>query len=249
MRVKPMTKPLLGLLLAATLIGAAACGGDGDEQASEGGSSSQSAPADGAADLEGVPDVVAEVNDEEISKDEFAETYELQLQQASAQAQQTGQPVDQEQLKQQVAETMVGTELLRQEAERRGFEATDADVDKALTDLARQNGMKSPAQFLAAMKQQGLAEDDVRDELTTQVGIEQLLTKEGGDAEPTEAELRALYDRAKKQQQASGQQGQLPPFAKVRAQLVEQAQSDKQNAVAERLVTSLRKAGDVTINL
>ncbi len=245
-------KTVSGLLVAGVLFGAGACGGDdsGDSGGAKSGSASASSSPEAAkADLSGVPDVVASVNGEKISKGEFGQMYESQFQQASTQAQQSGSPVDQDQLKKQVAETMVGTLLLTQEAERRGFTTSADEVETALADLAKQNGLKSADQFLAALKKQGMDADEVRTEVGEQKEIEQLLAKEGGDAKPTDAELHKIYDQAKKQQQASGQKGGLPAFDKVRSQLVEQAKSEKQNEVAQKLVTSLRSKGKVTINL
>jgi murein L,D-transpeptidase YcbB/YkuD len=256
MRANLIKKTVTGFFLAATLAGVAGCGGTGDNAAGGGsGSAPASAPASAPstggsqADLGNVPEVVATVNEEKISKDEFSRAYQSQFQQASMQAQQTGQPVDQDQLKTQVAESMVGTVLLSQEAERRGFDASATKVDKTLTDLAKQNGMKSDEQFLQALKKQGMSAEDVRSQVADQVKIDQLMAKEAGNTKPTQAELKKLYQQAKSQQQASGQQGEMPPFKEVRSQLVEQAKTEKENKVGQELVTSLRKQGEVKINL
>ena len=84
--------------------------------------------------------------------------------------------------------------------------------------------------------------------------VEQLVADEAGPSEPTEEELRTIYAQAKKaaQQQAQaagGQAQQVPPFAEVRDQLVEQAQTEQVGAVAMDLVEELRKDADITINL
>ena len=126
----------LGLTLAALLRAFSACGGSGDggdagEQASDKSSASQEQ--DGASatepDLEGIPDVVAEVNGEELGKAEFVDTYTAQFQQMAMQAQSSGQPVDQDQLKKQVVDNMINGELLVQEAEERGYSASQQRTD------------------------------------------------------------------------------------------------------------------------
>jgi hypothetical protein len=156
---------LLGLLVALVLVGASGCGGgEADSEASASGSSAaqekQTDAATPEVDLDGVPEVVAEVNGEEIGKNEFAEAYEIQLRQVQSQG--SGQQVDQEQLKGQVLDGMVSTELLVQEARGRGFSAADREVGQTLKELAEQNGLESSDAFLAALQKQGMDSDMVR---------------------------------------------------------------------------------------
>ena len=115
MRTPHRIRAVLGLVTAAALLSLSACGGGGGESdakedasssasasPSESGSESASEGADAGAqpDLEGIPDVVAEVNGEEVTKDEFVPIYEAQLEQAAAQSQTTGEAPDEEALKQ-----------------------------------------------------------------------------------------------------------------------------------------------------
>ena len=82
--------------------------------------------------------------------------------------------------------------------------------------------------------------------------VEGLVADEAGEVEPTEKELRALYAQAKKQQAQAGQQaGQqpIPPYAKVKEQLEQQAVAQEQGKIAQELVDDLRKDADITINL
>jgi hypothetical protein len=251
---------LLGFFLALLLIGASACGGaDGDGGDASGEAATQQEqqeekqadPSNPEADLEGIPEVVAEVNGEEIPKEEFVQAYEAQFQQASMQAQTSGQPVDQDQLKEQVAQSMVSTELLVQEAEKRDITVSDKEVDQTLEQLAQQNGMESVDAFVQALEQQGMDREEVDDQIRTQVRIERLIEAEAGDINPSNEEVRAMYDQLKAQQEQSGEQGgqKMPPFAEVRPQLEDQLKSQKQSEVAQRLVGDLRKDADVVVNL
>lgn len=248
-------KWLLGVILAVVLVGVSACGGGngGDEGEASDESAASQEQAEGAtdADVEDVPEVVAEVNGEEIDRDEFLQAYELQLQQASAQAQASGQEVDQAQLKEQVAQSLVSTELLVQEADQRDITVSEKDVEQTLQELAAQNGLESVDAFVDALGQEGMDRDDVDYQVRTQMKIEQLVSEEAGNIEVTKQEARALYDQLVAQQEQSGQQGgqQMPPFPQVRPDLEEQVKSQKESQVAQRLLGDLREAADIVVNL
>ena len=252
------TRTVLGVVAAGAMLTLSACGGgdsdsaDAGKEASASDSPSASADASQGAgpDLEGIPDVVAEVNGEEVTKDEFVPVYESQFQQAAMQSQMSGQAPDEEALRKQTVDNLVDTELLTQEAESRGIEVSDEDVDAELTALAKQNQMGSAEELLEAVAKNGLTEEQARSQVETQVLVEQLVADEDGDAEPTDKELRALYAQAKQQQAQSGQKAQkIPPFAQVRSQLAEQARAEQVGKVAQALVDDLRKDADITINL
>lgn len=203
-------------------------------------------------DLDGIPDVVAEVNGEEINKDEFVALYKAQFQQAAMQSQTSGEEPDEKALKKQAVDNLVDTELLMQEAQSRGISASDEDVDAEFASLAEQYDMASADELVAALEEQGTTEDQARDRVETQVVVEQLVTDEQGSFEPTEKEVRELYAQAKKQQEQMGEQaGQqtIPSFADVREQLVEQATSQRSSEGAQALVKKLRKDADITISL
>jgi peptidyl-prolyl cis-trans isomerase SurA len=262
---KLRNRSVLGLLTAAAVLSLSASGGGGDGDSggdsadassatsdSPGDDSSDSSGSSGAdgPDLDGIPDVVAEVNGEEVTKEDFVPFYEASFQQAAMQAQASGEDPDEEALKEQAVDDLVDTELLAQEAESRGIEISDQDVDDELAALAEQNGMKSAEELLKAVEAQGLTEDQARSQIETQVLIEQLVADETGPIEPTDKELRALYEQARKQQEQSGQSGQeFPAFEKVRSQLVEQAKAQESGKVAETLVTDLREDAEITIHL
>ncbi|RBP65029.1 peptidyl-prolyl cis-trans isomerase SurA [Brevibacterium sanguinis] len=257
-----------GLALAASMVAVAACGASAQK---DGGSAEETSPAasseqgqsdaqggkdqpgaQGQPDVSGIPDVVAVVNGTKITKDEFVPLFQTQFQQMSMQAQQSGQPVDEKQLKTQTAENMVSTELLSQEAEKRGISISDKEVDKGLKEAAESSQM-SEKDFLAAMKQQGLDEAAVDSQLKTQLGIEALIADEYGEFKVSDEEVGAAYQQAKTQQEQmgaqSGQGGQMPPLEDVRPQLEEQVKSQKSTEATQEYAGKLRKEADVTINV
>lgn len=251
------TRTALGALTAAALLTLSACGGGSDSGSDAGDdtSASSSPPADAEAgadgpSLDGIPDVVAEVNGEEVTRDEFVPVYEASYQAAASQAQMTGEEPDEDALRKQALDDLVDTELLAQEADSRGIEVSDEDIDAELTDLAEQNGMKSADELLEAVAGQGLDEEQARDQVETQVMVEQLVVDENGPIEPTDKELRTIYDEAKAQQAQSGQEGQkFPPFAEVRDQIVDQAVAQETGEVAQGLLEDLKADADISLKL
>src|SRR5690606_20547074 len=94
------------------------------------------------------------------------------------------------------AESMVGTELLVQEADSRDYDVSQDEIDSTLDEIIASSGTGSRQEFLDRLQQeQDMSEDEVMSEVETQVEIERLVAEEGGDTEPTEQELRQLYDQ------------------------------------------------------
>lgn len=252
-------KVLLTIVLGGSMAAMAACGGEAEEKTSE-----EAAPQEETAaaeeeaageqpempepDLEGVPDVVAEVNGEEIGKEEFESAYTGQFQQMAMQAQMSGEEVDQAQLKEQVAESLVAQELLIQETEKQKLTASEEQTTAALEELSQQNGLESSEEFLAALKEQGISEEEVMKQVEAQVKIEQLIAAETGEVKPTDEELKTFYEQALAQQEQAGGE-ELPAFEEVKPQLEEQVKMQKEGEATQTIVAQLREEADVTINL
>jgi peptidyl-prolyl cis-trans isomerase SurA len=229
-------------------------GSEAQEEAAEEGGQAPEAGTEQAEmpepDLEGIPDVVAEVNGEEISGEEFETTYVGQFQQAMMQAQMSGQEVDQDQLKAQTAEALIGQKLVIQEAENQGFEASEEDVEETLDEIVEQNGLNSQDDFFAALEEQGIAEDEVRTDLETQVKIDALIASESGDMEPSEEELQELYDSYTAQmEQMQGEEAEIPSFEEMESQLTQQLIAENETEVYQTLVEQLQADADITNNL
>lgn len=246
MTVRNRTTALIAAAVMSTLT-LSACGSSGDTPSSQ--ESSAASPDQAKPDLAGLPDVVAVVDGADITKADFVTAYESQFQQLAAQAKSSGQPLDQDQLKQQTAESMVNTQLLLAEAEDRGFTASKDDIDATLAELAEQSGLSSPKELLASLAKQGVDQAEAERQLEGQVKLDQLLAEEGGDADPTEKELRKLYDQGVAQQEGSDDSAELPSFDELRPQLEDQLRSQTENTAAQVLVEDLRKGADIKINL
>ncbi len=249
-------------LLAAAFLGSivvlSGCSGANGE-ATDAASSSAPAASESAApdvtaqpepDLEGIPEVVAVVNGTEIGLEDFTTAYESQFPQAVAQAQTSGQEVDQDQLKMTVADNLVSTELLRQEADRRGIEATDEAKAAAIEGILASSQLGSEEELRAAFAEQGLDAAEFDSQLADQVKLEALLAEEAGDTKPTDQEVQEAYDAAIAQQEAAGDTTTpIPPLEEVRAQIEQQLAGGKTSEAAQSLIGQLREGADITVNL
>ena len=246
---------MASIVLIASLSFVTACSASAEPEASP--SARESAPASPGAeasapkpDLSGVPDLVATVNGEKISKADFTRIYEGQFQQVALQAQMSGQELDQTQLKKQTAEGLVNTELLIQQAAKEKIFATRKDQEQALADVAKSNKMSS-TEFLKSMEAQGLDEKSVRAQLRTQLEVERLIANEVGDFKPTEAELKAAYDVLLAQQKAKGSPAntEVPKFDQIKSELAQQLKLQKEAAAVKTYAEKLRKGADIKMNM
>lgn len=249
---------------AGAILSVTACGGQPTAPTDAGADQSSSAaqeqgPDAGAGqadpsqpDTEGIPEVVAEVNGTAIEKDEFVSLYENQFQQLAAQAQASGQRIDQDQLKQQTLDSLVDAELLTQEASDRDFRASEDEIEQALAEMAAASQLDRD-EFLAAMEERGMEEADVLSQVETQLAVDQLVAAEFGDFEVTEEDLETAYEQVKAQQEQmgpqSGQTGGVPALEEVRPQLEEQVRNQKKSDATRELADKLRQAADVVVNL
>ncbi|MGO1259059.1 MAG: SurA, partial [Brachybacterium sp.] len=96
----------------------------------------------------------------------------------------------------------------------------------------------------------GMSEDDVRKDAASQFTLTTYIEQEADIKQPSDEELKSQYDQlVAQQEQAGGQQGEVPPFEDVKDQLADQATSQQQGEAATKLADDLEKKGDVTINI
>lgn len=202
------------------------------------------APTPPEPDLEGVPDVIAEVNGVEVTREDFEQVYELQLEQAFMQSQMSGQPVDQDALKQQTAEGLVEIELLLAEAEARSIAPSEEEIDAVAQEIATSRGLATAEELFTALEEEGLPREELEEQLVQQTALDQLAADEAGEYTPSEEEARALYD------EAAAQGGdELPEFEEVRPQIEAQLAQEHENEAVLGLVTQLRESAEITYHL
>lgn len=258
-------KLLTGTAVTTLLLGLAACDQDsepGDEATAgqEAGAEGQEAPL-GEEDMEmpepdteDIPEVVATVNGEDITGEEFIPLYEQQFQQMAMQSQMSGEQPDEEAIREQSLDSLVSTELLLQDAQAQGYEASEEEIEELLEDTAEQGGLESVDELVQTYEEQGDTEEDLREDAADQVRIDKVV--DGLEIpEPTEEELQEAYEEMEAQQEmmAEAQGGEaaeeLPPFEEVRDQLEEQVIQEDQNQAVVEHVDQLREAADVETHL
>lgn len=204
------------------------------------------------ADLDDIPDIVAEVNGEEVVKDDFVNAYQQQFQQLIMQAQMSGQSmndIDQDQLKEQTLEMIVGQNLLIQEAKNKITDVSDDDINKTIDQLLEDTEMESKEDLLALFEEQGMDEEEFMSQVETQVKVDQLITDISKDIKLTEDEVKESYETLKAQQEQAGSEEEFPEFDEIKSDLEEQLKEQKKGAETNSFVESLREKADVTIHL
>lgn len=258
-------KWLLTASMAISLSVIAACGGESEEEAgsdeeqeqqesaeSEGQEAEQ--PQEPEVNLDDVPDVVAEVNGEEITKDEFETAYTTTLSMFSMQGMNLEEQDEdgemEAELKASTAEQLVGQRLLVQEAENRDYEADSEEVDEIIDQQKEQ--FENDEDYQAALEEQGFTEDDFRAQIEESLRVEQLIDEESEGIEVSEDEIDEQIVALEEQQAAIAEQaGEDAPEAQTpeRDQVEEEVLAEKENERVQELVTELRDDADVTIHL
>lgn len=248
-------KLLLSLAAVGAAFSLAACGADGEQETNDEAAQNQQQEQQPMPEpeLDNIPDVVAEVNGEEISGEDFTQSYEARFQQLAMQAQMTGQEPDQDEMKQQSLEMMINSELLVMEAEEQGFTASDEDVDEYLATLAEENDVEADA-LMQQFEEQGLDEERVREDLGNEVLMQQVV--ETVDAEePSEEEVQELYDmqveqlEAMNEQVEEGEQQEVPSFEELESDLTDQAAQQKENEAVAEYLDDLRDDAEIETHI
>lgn len=196
-------------------------------------------------DVDDVPDVVATVNGTDLTGEDFTTLYQVQFQQMAMQAQMTGEEPDQEQLRGQTLNAMIDSELLVQDAQERGYEATDDDVNNVLEQTAESNQMSSVDELLDQYAEQGITEDQLRNDAQTQLLVEELIENDIEVAEPTDDEVEAIYE----QMSAGADEGNDYSLDEIRPELETQIRNQNQSQAVGAHVEDLREDADVQTNM
>ena len=162
----------------------AACGGGSEESTPE------------------VPeDAVALVGDAEIAKSEFDQvlaqaktTYEAREQEFPK----LGTP-EYEQLKQAIVRSLVEQKQFEIGAQELGLSVADEEIDKRLEELKKQFFEGDEKKYEAELKNQGLTDEQVREDLRARLLSEKIFKEVTADVKVTDAEIQKFYDEQKSQ--------------------------------------------------
>lgn len=186
-------------------------------------------------------DVVATVNGLDIYNAE----YQIVLGQITSQAVQQGADVSNEEtlrlIQEQAINSIINSELLKEEASRMSLKKTFADVEGQYNQIVENIGGVDAAesQFASVGVTVQKVKDDLISEATVQAVVDSLL--EGEEFVAEEAEIQALYDEAA----ATG--AELPAIEEVRDQITQQVIFNKEQEVIGSFIQELRDASDIEI--
>ena len=170
---------LVLLLCVLASIGLAGCGGDEDVPA----------------------DAVAVVDGQEIAKSDYdaliaqaKKSYKNQKREFPAAGSQEFQT-----LRNQAVQFLVQREQFEQKAEDLDVEVTDKQVDARLEQIKKQYFGGDQKKFEKQLKEQGITEKQVRNDIRAQLVSEKIFAKVAGDAKVTDEEIAAYYAKNKTQ--------------------------------------------------
>jgi parvulin-like peptidyl-prolyl isomerase len=185
----------------------------------------------GGGDDEVPSDAVAIVAGEPVAKAKFDALMRRAEAGAKAQGRKFPEAGTEEyaQLKRQAVEILTQREEYEQEAAEFGIKVSDSDVDKRLEQLKKQYFAGNDKRYQTQLKDSGLTEDDLRDDIRSQLIAEKIYNEVTKDVKVTDKDVAAYYASHK-------QQYTQPETRDIRHILV----GEKQRALADRLYDQLK---------
>jgi hypothetical protein len=179
-------------------------------------------------------DVVVKIDDMDVKGKQYNSLYP----QIKMQAAGMGQEVDQDELKDQTVEALVGQTLLKQEAEKKGIKVSDKEVDKQVDEFKAQ----SEEQYDAFLEQYQLTEETLKDQLAFELMLDKYAEKEFDDLKVTDDEIEEMYEQLKMQ---GGEDQDIPELKEVKDQIKTQISQQKKQEKTQEKIEELRKKADV----
>jgi peptidyl-prolyl cis-trans isomerase SurA len=139
--------------------------------------------------------VAAVVNDAPISVVDLVERIKL----VAASSNIPMSPQRNQEMAPQILQQLINEKLQLQESERRGFEVTDADIDRAKTLIEQNSGLPTGGldQFLA---QNGIAPETIRNQIRPQIAWQKLLGSMRREIEISDTEIDDNLERIRSNQ-------------------------------------------------
>ena len=248
-----MVRPKLSLLIALALpvVGVAGCsnGGHASQSASShsAGSASPSARTGGDSTSGTVKNdtTVAIVNGHKIKGAAYNRMV-TQVRMQAEQQSQGGRAPSAKQTKKQAMNTVVGTELLVQDADAHGFTASKSAIHHQVKQVTAR--YKSAKALKQALQKNDLTMPALRSEAADQIKIAAYVKKELGPFTVSNKQITSYYSQLKAQQGSTGsRKASIPPLKKVKPQIKQQLQSQLEQQRVSAQVAKLKKKGTVKI--
>ncbi|WP_262175569.1 SurA N-terminal domain-containing protein [Saccharococcus sp. Marseille-Q5394] len=188
---------------------------------------------------------VAKVNDEEI----LGSDYNIALASIQGQMQQMGQDPSSkeaaEQAKNQTIDSLVGQTLLLQEADKKSYKVSEADINKQLDEIKKQ--FKTEKEFNAALKQSGVDMKTLETQLADDIKLKKYVEKEVPAGKITNEEIQQMYDQYVEQGKSTGQE--VPKLEEIKSQIEQSLHQQKQQEKLAQQVEELKKNAKIDIKI
>ncbi|MFK9092095.1 SurA N-terminal domain-containing protein [Bacillus salipaludis] len=189
--------------------------------------------------------IVAIVNDKEI----LGSDYNSALAYTQGQMQQMGQdPTSKEaaeQVKKQTIDSLVGQTILLQEADKKGYKASEADIKKQLEETKKQ--FKTEEEFEAALKKSGMDMKTLETQIADDIKFKLYVEKEVPVSEITDEEIQKTYDQYAEQGKSTGQE--VPKMEEVKPQIEQSLKQQKKQEILAKRVEELKKNVKIDIKI
>ncbi|MGD6803183.1 peptidylprolyl isomerase [Rossellomorea vietnamensis] len=191
---------------------------------------------------------VAVVNDEEIK----GEAYNSLLTESQMSYQQMGQdPTSEEiaaQLKESTIDSLIGQTLLLQQAEEKGYEADDEEIQQEIATL--KEGYEDEAEFEEVLKSSGLSLEDLEAEVAKNIKYTAYIENELTVEEVKEEDVKAYYDQIVEQNSGSEEaEAQIPEYEEVKDRIRQDLEGQKTQEVLAAEVEKLRENASIDVKI
>ncbi|WP_273130757.1 SurA N-terminal domain-containing protein [Bacillus weihaiensis] len=252
-----MNKLMATLLMALFALTLAACNND-EEKEKE--TSEETAQSDTASEEEAVdPEelqkkleeqkveedlVVAVVNGKEIKGGEYNNTLALFQSNALGQGQDVTTDEMTKQIKESTLDFIVGQALIMQEVEKKGYEATEEEINEQLE--TQKAGFENDEAFEAALKESNLTIDDLKAQIEDNVKITQYLDHDINVEDVTDEEVKKFYDSLV---EANGESEETPEYEDVKDTLKNNLQQQKEQKQISTRIAELKKESEIELKI
>lgn len=232
----------VGILTFALVL--SACNGDqteqGSEESREGSEVEQGVNESIEKNYEDVPDPVANVNGEDIQKEDYIMTIESIIAREGIDIESEEAAQFLPMIKQQAVQSLVNERLILRAAEDDGIEALEAEVQERLEPYLAQ--YEDEEALEETLNESGLTMDELLEELENIVKQEKYLDQRIEPVEVSEEEIQSAYEEL----QALYDE-ELPSFEDYRDELELNLQMEKEQEQITEIIEQLRAESEISI--
>ncbi|MGW8264611.1 SurA N-terminal domain-containing protein, partial [Bacillus sp. LR--39] len=151
-----------------------------------------------------------------------------------------------QQIKKQAIDSLIGQALITQEADKKGYKASEKEIEKQLDESKKQ--YKNEQDFEEAVKKAGLNMNTLKSDIADSIKTEKYIDKELPTDQVTDKEIKDYYDQFAAQQKDSGQKN-TPAFDDVKQQIQDMLKQQKRQEKLGQQVEKLKKSADVKVEI